>query len=190
MKKTVLTFGLISGAVFMAVELGTLPFIYKIGFDKGMIIGYTSMIAAFLMVFFGIRSYRDGIGNGSISFARAFVVGLLITIISCTFYAGTWQFIYFKITPDFFEKYGNYIAEKARASGASQQKIDAEMQQLKQMEKIMSNPIFNFLITFIVEPFPIGLLVTLVSAAILRKKGPGDQTEESGEAQLARGSAA
>ena len=119
MKKTVLTFGIISGAIFSVVMLGTIPFMDKIGFDKGMIIGYTSMIAAFLMVFFGIKSYRDGIGNGRISFGRAFAVGLLITVVSCAFYAGTWQIIYFKVTPDFFEKYGAYMVEKARAAGAA-----------------------------------------------------------------------
>ena len=64
MKKTVLTFRM-APAPFPRNDAGDASLIYKIGFDKGMIIGYTSMVAALLMVFFGIRSYRDGIGNGS-----------------------------------------------------------------------------------------------------------------------------
>src|SRR5438552_11239652 len=59
MKKTVLTFGLISGAIMAAMMFATLPFVDKIGFDKGAIVGYTTMILAFMLVFFGVRSYRE-----------------------------------------------------------------------------------------------------------------------------------
>jgi hypothetical protein len=58
MKKTVLTFGLISGAIMALMMFATLPFIDRIGLDKGAIIGYTTMVLSFLLVFFGIRSYR------------------------------------------------------------------------------------------------------------------------------------
>jgi Protein of unknown function (DUF4199) len=68
MKKTVLTFGLIGGAILAAMMFATLPFMDKIGFDRGEIIGYTTMILAFLLVFFGIRSYRENVGGGQITF--------------------------------------------------------------------------------------------------------------------------
>ncbi|MEA3245348.1 MAG: DUF4199 family protein, partial [Gemmatimonadota bacterium] len=70
MKRIVLTFGLISGGILSLMMLATLPFIDRIGFDNSEVIGYTSMVAGFLMVFFGIRSYREQVGGGSITFGR------------------------------------------------------------------------------------------------------------------------
>jgi len=46
MKKIVLTFGLISGAIISAMLLVNLRFIDQIGFDKGLVVGYTSMLLA------------------------------------------------------------------------------------------------------------------------------------------------
>jgi len=169
MKKTVLTFGLIGGAVMAVMMFATLPFVDRIGFDKGFIIGYTTMILAFMMVFFGIRSYRENIGQGHISFGRAFAVGILITLLACVCYVVAWEILYFNFMPDFLDKYSAYVIEKARASGASQQAIDAQVQQMKSFKAMYANPLINAAMTF-TEPFPVGLLVTLISAAILRKK--------------------
>ena len=82
MKKIVLTFGLISGALLSAMMVAMIPFIDQIGMDHGMVIGYTTMVLAFLLVFFGIRSYRETVGDGPISFGRALSVGLLIMAIA------------------------------------------------------------------------------------------------------------
>jgi hypothetical protein len=169
MKKTVLTFGLIGGAILAAMMFATLPFMDKIGFDRGEIIGYTTMILAFLLVFFGIRSYRENVGGGQITFGRAFAVGILITLVACVCYVVAWEIIYFKFMPDFADKYAGYMVEKVRASGASQQVIDAKLEQMKSFKAMYDNPFINAAITFI-EPFPVGLLVTLISAAFLRKK--------------------
>jgi hypothetical protein len=169
MKKTVLTFGLISGAMMAVMMFATLPFVDKIGFDKGAIIGYTTMVLAFLMVFFGIRSYRENVGGAKITFGRAFAVGILITLISCVFYVVGWEIIYFKFMPDFFDKYAQHMIEKARAAGATQAAVQAQLQQMKSFKAMYDNPFLNAAITF-TEPFPIGLIVTLISAAVLRKK--------------------
>jgi hypothetical protein len=177
MKKTVLTFGLIGGAVIAAMMFATLPFVDKIGFDKGEIVGYTTMILAFMLVFFGIRSYRENVSGGLITFGRAFAVGILITLVVCVCYVVAWEIIYFKFMPDFADKYASYAVEKVRASGASQQAIDAQVQQMKSLKEMYDNPFINAAITFC-EPFPVGLLITLISAVILRKKtiaAPSDQ---------------
>ncbi len=169
MKKTVLTFGLIAGAIMSVMMFSTLPFMDKIGFEKGEIIGYTTIVGSFLLVFFGIRSYRENVGGGKISFGRAFAVGILITLVACVCYVITWEIIYFLITPDFIDKYSSYLIEKIRASGATQQVIDAKMQEMKSFKALYANPLINVAITLI-EPLPIGLIVTLISSAILRKK--------------------
>ncbi len=169
MKKTVLTFGLISGAMMSLMMLATVPFMDQIGFDYGMVIGYTTIVLSFMLVFFGIRSYRDNVGGGNITFGRAFAVGILITLVTCLFYVGTWEVIYFKIMPDFAEKYTKYALDKVIASGASTEVINAKLEEMKTITKLLNNPLTNAAITF-TEPFPIGLIVTLISAAILRTK--------------------
>ena len=71
MKRIVLTFGLISGVLLSAMMVGMMPFIDQIGMDRGMVIGYTTMVLAFLLVFFGIRTYRETVGDGRISLPLA-----------------------------------------------------------------------------------------------------------------------
>jgi hypothetical protein len=180
MKKTVVTFGLISGAVSSLLMLATVPFHDRIGFNYGLVIGYTTIVLSFVLVFFGIRSYRDNVAGGSITFARAFGVGILITLVSCVFYVGTWEVIYFKLMPDFAEKFAKSAIERVIASGASTELIEAKVQEMKDLTALLNNPLKNAGMTFL-EPFPVGLIITLISAAILRKKSAtAGQDEEVG----------
>ena len=169
MKKIVLTFGLISGALMAVFMFATMPFIDRIGFDKGLLIGYANIVLAFILVFFGIRSYRENVGGGAITFGRAFAVGILITIISSICYVIAWQILYHTLMPDFFEKYSAYVIEKARAAGATPEAVQNQIQEMDQMKVLMKNPFIHSAFVFL-EPFPVGLLITLISAAILRKK--------------------
>ena len=169
MKKTVLTFGLISGFIMIAMMTITLLLSERIGFGHNLVLGYTNLILGSLLVFFGIRSYRENIGGGQISFGRAFAVGILITLIASVCYVVTWEIIYFKFMPDFCDKYAAYMIEKARAAGESAQKIQAIADQMKSLKATLNNPFLNAAFSFI-EPFPIGLIVTLISSAVLRKK--------------------
>src|SRR5262245_41570038 len=109
MKKTVLKYGLISGAIMGVLMFATVPFVYKIGFDYGTLLGYTSMLLAFILIFVGIRSYRDTVLNGHISFKRGLAVGLLITLISTLCYVITWEIVYYNFLPDFCDKYTSYV---------------------------------------------------------------------------------
>lgn len=168
MKRVVWTFGLISGAILSVMMLLSLPFM-SIGSDRAMIIGYTTMVLAFLLIYFGVRSYRDNVGGGVISFGRAFGVGLLIMVIASVCYVVTWEFVYFKMMPDFAEKYGAYTIEKARRSGASEAEIQQKTNEMQQFAKMYKNPFYNFAMTFL-EPLPVGLLFALVSAGVLRRK--------------------
>lgn len=172
MKKTILIFGLISGILSSIFMMATVPFMDNIGHgNAGLLIGYTGMVLAFLLVFFGIRSYRDNMANGRITFGRAFAIGICITLISCAFYVVTWEIIYFKFMPNFMDNYGNYTIETLKASGASAAAIQAKIQELQKLKILYKNPLYNAAMTFI-EPFPVGLLITLLSAAILRRKSP------------------
>jgi hypothetical protein len=99
-------------------------------------------------------------------------VGICITLISCVFYVVTWEILYFNFLPDFMDKYAAYTVEKLKASGASAAAVQAKVEELKVLKASYNNPFFNVAMTFI-EPFPVGLVITLLSAAVLRRKaGP------------------
>lgn len=169
MKRTVVTFGVISGLICSVMMLATMPFIDKLGHDKGAMIGYTTMVLAGLLVFFGIRSYRENVTGGKLTFARGFAVGILITLLASSFYVATWEFVYHKFVPDFAEKYAAQMVEHAKASGASQQKVDEMARQAEQFARNYHNPVYNVAVTFL-EIFPVFLGITLLSAAVLRRK--------------------
>jgi uncharacterized protein DUF4199 len=169
MRKVVVTFGLLSGAVSASLMLMTVPFMHRIGFDYGLVVGYTAIVLSFLFVYFGIRSYRDNVAGGTVTFGRAFGIGLMIAVISSLCYVITWEFVYFNLMPDFWDKYSAYAIEHARASGATQQTIDETTRQMRELKQSLDNPLINAAYTFI-EPFPVGVVVSLVSAGILRRR--------------------
>ena len=172
MKKIVLTFGLLSGAVLGVLMTITTAFAEKIGFDAGVVIGYTTMVLAFLLVFFGIRSYRENVGGGRISFGRALAVGLLIMLIACVCYVVTWEIIYFNFMPDFIDKYMAHATETLRASGKPPEQIQREIDEMNRMMTLYKNNfLVNIAFTFL-EPLPVGLVMTLISALILRRRAP------------------
>ena len=175
MKKIVLTFGLISGVIMSALMTTIIVFFHQTSPGRGMIIGYTIMVLSFLLVFFGIRSYRENVGNGYISFGRALGVGILIMLISCVLYVATWEVVYHKFMPDFGEKYLAQSIERVRASGKSPQEIENEVENMRSMMQLYNtNIFFNLGITFL-EPFPVGLAMSLISAFILKKRRREEQ---------------
>lgn len=169
MKQTVLTFGVLSGVMSAAMMAATVPFIDVIGFDRGVVVGYTAIVISFLFVYFGIRSYRDNVLGGYISFGKGFQAGILITLISCFFYVSAWLVVYYNFIPDFADKYAAYLVDDQRARGASQAEIDEMVRKSEAMKAMLENPLINAAVTF-TEPFPVGLLVTLISAGVLRKQ--------------------
>jgi hypothetical protein len=172
MKRTVWTFGLIAGAIMAAMMFATIPFLDHD--DKAEIIGYTTMIVAFLMVFFGIRSYRDNVMGGTIGFGRAFKVGILITLVASACYVASWEVMYHTMMPDFVEKYAAQVIERAKASGAAEAQVEERRQEMAKFAVMYRNPLFNVGMTFL-EVFPVGLVVVLVSSGVLsrRKSGAG-----------------
>jgi hypothetical protein len=169
MKKIVLTFGLLSGAVSAVLMSAMVPFVDRIGFDWGTVLGYTIMVLSFLFVFFGIRSYRENVGGGYITFGKGLAVGFLIMLISCVIYVVAWEIVYFNFLPDFLDKYGAYVIDTARKSGASAEEITRQVDQMKYFQDLYKNPLWVAAFTFI-EPLPVGIPMTLLSAVILRRR--------------------
>ena len=173
MKKVVLTFGLLSGlvlAVFVFViaglcESGTIPI------EKMELVGYTTMVIALSMIFFGIKSYRDNHG-GSITFWKGIQIGLLITLIASVLYfagAELYSLTHPGFTDRVFTKFTELQADQMRQSGATQDQINKMIQDGRAMIELMENPIIFFGIC-LMELSPVGIIITLVSAGILRKR--------------------
>jgi hypothetical protein len=169
MKKTVLTFGLISGVIISGMMLAALPFHEALGFDRALIVGYTSMVLAFLLIFFGVRSYRDNVAGGSVRFGRALGVGLLIGLVSSLCYVATWEVVYFNFEPDYMDKYQAHMLDRARANGASEDAIAKQKADMDKFSEMYKNPAINVAMTF-VEPAPVALVFALVSAGVLSRR--------------------
>lgn len=168
MKKTVLTYGGISAAIAAALLLAHVPFLHALEGPKGVIVGYTGIVLSALLIFFGVRSYRENVGHGKISFGRAVGVGILIAVISAAGYVAAWEAVYYS-NPGIADKIFDKQVDDLKAAGAPQEKIDETARQIESFKKLYANPLVNVAFTFL-EPFPVGVLMTLISAVVLRRK--------------------
>jgi hypothetical protein len=182
MKKTVLTFGLISGLIMSLLMGGALLLAEKIGSGHSLVLGYTVMVASFLLIYFGIRSYRDNNLDGQISFGRALACGILITLISSVCYVLMWELIYFNFMPHFMDSYFAAQIHKAQSAGLDPAATAARVAAIQHSQQLYENPLVNMAYT-LMEPLPVGLLITLISAALLRRKAP-TPSNSSAEAAL------
>ncbi|RAN81652.1 DUF4199 domain-containing protein [Bacillus sp. SRB_336] len=168
MLRTILKYGVIAGLVVGGFELVTfLAFSGMPPLKYGMLIGYTTMLIALSAVFVGIKRHRDVDRGGVIGFWPAFGVGLGVTFIAGIFYVAAWEAVQAMTHMDFATSYANAIIASEKAKGASAEalaKLSVDMEAFKVQ---YANPMFRLPMTF-VEIFPVGVLVSLVSAGLLR----------------------
>ncbi len=173
MTKNILIYGLIAGTListFMLISMNYLSHCEgSVDYATSMMVGYASMLIAFSLVFVGTRNYRDKYNGGVISFGKAFKTGFMIALIASTMYVIAWMIDYFYFMPDFMDKYSAHMLEELKASGASAAEIAGKTKEMADMGKMYKNPFFNALITY-AEILPVGLIVTLISSLILKRK--------------------
>ncbi len=173
MKKNIIIYGFIAGIVVSILMLSTVNYIShcegRVDYDTSLLIGYASMLIAFSLVFVGIRNYRDKYNDGVISFGKAFKIGITIVLIASTIYVVAWLIDYFFFIPDFLEKYSAHTIDEMKANGASQIEMDNKTQEMASFGKMYKNPFFNAMMTY-AEILPVGLLVTIISSLILKRK--------------------
>lgn len=173
MKKNIIIYGLTAGIVVSILMLSITNYIShckgNVDYDTSMLIGYASMLIAFSLVYVGIRNYRDKYNGGVISFGKAFKIGIMIVLIASTIYVVAWLIDYFFFIPDFMEQYSAHELDKLKASGASQIEIDKQTKEMANFARMYKNPFFNAMMTY-VEILPVGLIVTLISSLILKRK--------------------
>ncbi len=170
MNRVIWKYGLFAGAILAALMFLTIPFVDTIG-NMGIVLGYTTMLIGFSMIFFGIRAYRKGEGGGKVTFGRAFLIGLAITVIGSLCYVGAWEVMSRKYMPDFADKYAARIMAQARADSMPAAELAATQVKMDAFAKSYQNPWFRIPMTLL-EPLPVGLLLSLVASGLLRR-GPG-----------------
>ncbi|KAF2519099.1 DUF4199 domain-containing protein [Flavobacterium salilacus subsp. salilacus] len=170
MKKNVWTFGVIAGFIStIGFVIGTInP--DTIDMEKGMIYGFASMILAFSLTFVAIKNYRDKYNGGAVSFKKAFLIGLYISLIASSIYVAVWLVEYYFILDNFWGKYAEMHQANLVAEGLSQEKIATEMATIDGYKELYdNNPLLAGLITY-TEILPLGIVISLIAAAILKRK--------------------
>jgi hypothetical protein len=166
--RTILKYGVIAGVVVGGFEFITFAAFSGMPPQKyGMLIGYTTMLIALSAVFVGIKRHRDVDRGGVIGFWPALGVGLGISFIAGIFYVAAWEAVQSMLHMDFANSYAQSIIANEKAKGASAEtlaKLSADMEAFKIQ---YANPMFRLPMTF-VEIFPVGVLVSLISAGLLR----------------------
>ena len=171
MRKQILTYGVISGAIVSGLVFASFPFWNSgvINFDNGELVGYTTMVLALSVVFFGIKSCRDTLFDGSITFWKAFRIGLLISLIASCMYAIAWEISYHTFASGFMERMTEYNLQKIRSGGPSEEELQRAVEEMEQFSALYKNVFFRFGIT-IAEILPVGIVITLISSLLLRRE--------------------
>lgn len=133
----------------------------------GMLVGYLTMLVALTLVFVGIKHYRDRMLGGVIRFLPAFGLGLGISAVASLLYVVGWEISLAYSDFDFVGWYSNHLVESARASGASAERLAQVAAEAQAFRESYANPLVRVGFTFI-EMMPVGILVSAISAAILR----------------------
>ncbi len=174
MKRPVLIYGLISGAVISAfMSISMIVMSKDPNMEHGtssMVIGYLAMLISFTFIFVAIKSYRDKQNNGIISFGKGFKIGLLVALLASTIYVITWAIVYTNFLPNFMEQYTAEMIRQAKTSmsGAA---LEEEIATLNKWKDMYATP-WGFALFTYAEILPVGILVSLIAALVLKRRTP------------------
>ena len=184
MKKEVWKYGLLSGLA-LAVTMGvTVPLEHRMHARWAMAVGYTLMVLSFLIVFVGVKHYRDTDCRGFITFGRAFAAGALMMLISCVCYVVMWEALSATVEKNFAHEYAAGLVKRAQTSGLEGAALEARVTEAHRFEALYSNPLYRMSMTLL-EPLPVGLVMSLVTAGILRRRPEHGLSGAAGSGALA-----
>lgn len=177
MKRNILVFGAISGIIistFMGISMAIM------GCGSGdtdggtgsMIIGFSAMAVAFSFIFVGVKNYRDKQNGGTITFGKGFLLGFMISLVASTLYVITWGVEFHFFMPDFMDKYAAMQVKQLQESGVSGAAFDDALTSINSATyNYKTSPFFFAMYTYM-EILPVGIIVTLITALILKRKTP------------------
>lgn len=175
MKTNVLRYGLLSGICVAAFMSLSIAYCYsKNSFEGSMLLGYAAMLLSLSFIFVGVKNYRDTLNGGVISFGNAFMMSLYMTLIASTLYVLGWMLAYYNFFPDFMEKLEAYQLSPAKVSQMTPAEVAGIREQIKTFKDWYATPIGVAGATYM-EILPVGLVVSLITALILKRKMPKDQ---------------
>lgn len=167
MQRIILVYGLIAGAVVISTIAANIAMSDVPPHEHSMWLGYLVMLVGLSLVFVGIKQHRDRHLGGVIRFGTALLVGLGISVVAGAVYVVGWE-AYLALTgDDFMARYAEGMIEAEQARGVSGAELEALREQMDKFAEQYKSPWFRMPLTFL-EIFPVGVLVTLVSAALLR----------------------
>ena len=169
MLRKILSYGTVAGLFAGGFLSAAIVFGGHGNLTRGMVIGYLMMLIGLSAVFVAIKRHRDHELGGVIRFLPAFGLGLGISFVASVLYALAWEATLAITHLDFISGYAQAVIEQERAKGASAQALAEVTAQMEKLKLDYANPFFRFPMTF-AEIFPVGLLVSLVSAGLLRNR--------------------
>lgn len=166
MKKLVLIYGLIMGGIFTAgtIYMSELLFYNNPEIKSNDLLGYVVMLIIYSLIFIGVRNYRNNQMGGVVSFKKAFKVGAMITLVAATFYVLISMIYMYQFAPDYMDRYADYVLRHS-----SPMELEAKTESMESLKSMYKNPLFAILFTYM-EILPLGLIVALISALILKRK--------------------
>ena len=167
MIRAILLFGLIAGLIVTIPMDLAMVFAHSDSPFKGMLFGYLTMIVGLTAVFLGIKHYRDKALGGAIKFGQALLVGLGISAVASFIYVLGWELTLALTDYQFVGAYSQSMVEAVRSRGGTEAEIQKAMADAAEFVTMYRNPVSRMSITFI-EMFPVGILISLISAALLR----------------------
>jgi hypothetical protein len=164
MPRIILTYGAVAGLIVISSFL--IP--YHLGQQHAggsLFMGYLVMLLALSLIFVAVKRHRDRAGGGVIRFWPALQIGLGISAVAGAIYVIGWEISLAATHFAFVDSYASAMIEAARVRGpAAVAEATAQAQTFRAQ---YANPLIRLPMTF-VEIFPVGVAISLVSAALLR----------------------
>src|SRR5690606_8795396 len=166
MKRTVLIYGLIMGAIFTVgtIYMSELLFYKNPEIKSNDLLGYVVMVIIYSLIFIGVRNYRNKHSGGVGSFKKAFKVGAMITLVAATLYVVVSLIYMYEFAPDYLDRYADYVLRHS-----SPMELEAKTESMESLKAMYKNHLFAILFTYM-EILPWGLIVALISGLILKSK--------------------
>ncbi len=167
MRKIIVLYGCISGLIVIASMIIGYTAADRRGFFASEIFGYLVMLVALSIIFFGIKRARDIEYGGVIKFGKALGIGIAISGIAGAMYVLGWEYYLYLTDYAFIEDYTGLLIEKEKQAGVTGEALEQFRYEMQIMKDRYANPLYRLPMTFI-EIFPVGVLISLMSSAVLR----------------------
>jgi hypothetical protein len=167
MLRYALTYGMLAGFVIVATALAAVMTMGQNHVLGSVYLGYLVMVLALTLIFVGVKRYRDVDHGGVIRFVPALKMGLAIALAAAAVYIIVWEVYLASTGYRFMDDYLAHLASQGRAEGKPPAEIARELAGMEWMRAGYANPLIRVPLTF-VEIFPVGLVIALISAALLR----------------------